>query len=177
MEPPSLKTVMGDMSAWPRPSTADVGLRVYAPTFEQLLTEAAVGMLDLIASPHGAQTAQQLQRHTSTWSIESLSDHGDRDMLLVTWLDEVLYRLEIHQEWLVDALIMVRETEDARPTIEVQVSWVDSDRIERELEIKAVTTHELNVSVVGNGETMHSPWANVPSMTGPGWSADVLFDI
>lgn len=168
---------MGDMSAWPRPSTADVGLRVYAPTFERLLTEAAVGMLDLIASPHGAQAAQQLQRHTATWSIESPSDHGDRDMLLVTWLDEVLYRLEIHQQWLVDAMIMVRETEGAPPSLEVQVSWVNGDDIERELEIKAVTSHELHVAFVGENETKHSPWTTVPSMTGPGWSADVLFDI
>ena len=168
---------MGDMSAWPRPSTADVGLRVYAPTFERLLTEAAVGMLDLIASPHGAHAAQQLQRHTATWSIESPSDHGDRDMLLVTWLDEVLYRLEIHQQWLVDAMIMVRETEGAPPSLEVQVSWVNGDDIERELEIKAVTSHELHVAFVGENETKHSPWTTVPSMTGPGWSADVLFDI
>jgi len=177
MEPPSLKAVMDAMSAWPRPSTADVGLRVYAPTFERLLTEAAIGMLDLIASPQGVQTAQQLQRHTATWAIESPSDYGDRDMLLVTWLDEVLYRLEIHHQWLVDALIMVRETGNKPPSIEVQVSWVDGDNIERELEIKAVTTHELSVAFVEAGETMHSPWATVPSMSGPGWSADVLFDI
>ena len=168
---------MGDMSAWPRPSTADVGLRVYAPTFERLLTEAALGMLDLIASPHGAQTAQQLQRHTAMWSIESVSDHGDRDLLLVTWLDEVLYRLEIHQQWLVDAMIMVRETEGTPPRLEVQVFWVNGDDIERELEIKAVTSHELHVAFVGEDETMHSPWPTVPPMSGPGWSADVLFDI
>jgi len=168
---------MGDMSAWSRPSTADVGLRVYAPTFERLLTEAAIGMLDLISSPNGARSAQQLQRHTATWSVESPSGPGDRDMLIVTWLDEVLYRLEIHQQWLVDALIMVRETADKPLSIDVQVSWVDGDSIERELEIKAVTTHELNVTFVGADETVGSPWPTVPSMSGPGWSADVLFDI
>ena len=30
--------------------------------------------------------------------------------------------------------------------------------IQREIEIKAVTTHELNVAEVKHGETIHSKW-------------------
>jgi len=168
---------MAAMSAWPRPSTADVGLRVYASSFERLLTEAAIGMLDLISSPSGAQQTHELQRHSATWSIESPSGVDDRDMLLVTWLDEVLYRLEIHQEWLVEAMVMVRGSSGEPPRLEAQVSWVYGDDIERELEIKAVTTHDLAVEFVKAGKTAASPWPSVPSMEGPGWSADVLFDI
>jgi SHS2 domain-containing protein len=49
--------------------------------------------------------------------------------------------------------------------------------IEREIEIKAVTTHGLVVSEVKDGETVVSSWEDVPEFTGPGWYADVVFDI
>ena len=58
-----------------------------------------------------------------------------------------------------------------------QVSHVACDEVETEIEIKAVTTHELKFSKVNSGETINSDWEIVPSFEGPGWYADVVFDI
>ena len=164
------------MSFWPRPSTADIGLRVYAPTYGRLLADAALGMLDIVASPAGTRLALAGIRHTSTWTIDRAPGSNDDGLLLVSWLDEVLYNLEVHGRWLVDAQFLIT-TGDEHRRLEAQVSWVDGQQIEREVEIKAVTTHELAVVNLMAGEEMSSPWPDVPSMSGPGWAADVLFDI
>lgn len=164
------------MSAWPRPSTADIGLRVYAPTFEGLLVDGATGMLNILVSPKGARQLGTLVRHTSLWNIENAPGNHDDGLLMVAWLDEVLYHLEVHDRWLVDAQIRTSKHHKQR-RLEAHVSWVDAQTIEREIEIKAVTTHELAVINLEPGQVMESPWPDVPSMDGPGWAADVLFDI
>ena len=57
------------------------------------------------------------------------------------------------------------------------VSWVNADDVEQEVEIKAVTTHELQIFEIGVGKTAVSKWEEVPNFDGPGWVADVVFDI
>ena len=164
------------MSFWPRPSTADIGLRVYAPDYERLLLDAALGMLSIIASPQGQIEAEHQVRHTSTWTVDHAPGSHDDALLFVSWLDEVLYHLEVHERWLVDAQFMITLEGKSR-RLHAHVAWVEGQHVEREIEIKAVTTHELSVSMVEAGQEITSPWADVPSMSGPGWSADVLFDI
>ena len=58
-----------------------------------------------------------------------------------------------------------------------QVSYVKSDMIEREIEIKAVTSHGLQFKEVQTGEVIASDDIDIPTFEGPGWHADVLFDI
>ena len=58
-----------------------------------------------------------------------------------------------------------------------QVLYINSNEIEKEVEIKAVTRQDLIVKEVTAGETVPSQWEEVPSFEGPGWYADVVFDI
>ena len=49
--------------------------------------------------------------------------------------------------------------------------------LEREIEIKAVTSHELQFTELSNDEEVLSQWEQVPDFQGPGWFCDVVFDI
>ena len=97
---------------------------------------------------------------------------GDVEILVVKWLDEVLYRAEVHNEYLVDCQPMIRDG-----IIESQVSFVSKDDVNYEIEIKAVTTHEFAFRYVSDTETVSSEWEEIPSFNGPGWIGDVVFDI
>ena len=87
-----------------------------------------------------------------------------------------LYRAEVLGQWYVDGQVHVLNQADGLTAV-AQVSFVDAAVVEREIEIKAVTTHQLTVSEVEPGEVVQSPWEDVPSFDGPGWYADVVFDI
>ena len=134
------------MSAWPRPTTADIGLRAFAASPSRLISEATLGMQEILLSPNAQKSINQHVRHTSQWQISSPVTDGVKhwDLLLVQWLEEVLYRSEIHQQWLVDCQISAvwGETD---VMLSAQVSWVDSDRVEREIEIKAVTLSLIHI--------------------------------
>ena len=46
-----------------------------------------------------------------------------------------------------------------------------------EIEIKAVTSHEFSFREIATGEIISSEWPEIPTFEGPGWYADVVFDI
>jgi SHS2 domain-containing protein len=117
----------------------------------------------------GDQDVNSIQRKVARWEI---SHEGDFDIMIVKWLDEVLYRAEVHEEFLLECQPMIREG-----IIEAQVSYVSKDEVELEVEIKAVTTHEFAFREVNAEETIPSDWPEVPSFEGPGWYGDVVFDI
>ena len=164
------------MSSWLFPTTADVGMRVFASSLADLLQEAAYGMQTYLLSSESNQSVDALLRHTGEWRLRSQHQPREPAYLFLAWLDEVLYRAEVHQQWLVDAVIRVNEDEAGLEAV-IQASWVSAEDVEREIEIKAVTTHRLVVREVIKNETISSEWEDVPSFEGPGWYADVVFDI
>ncbi len=91
---------------------------------------------------------------------------------MVRWMEEVLYRCDGESQWLVDNSISIMDGE-----IAAQVSWVDSDMVEREIEVKAVTMHELLLREVGEGEVLAGVGDDIPSFEGPGWVAQVVLDV
>ena len=166
------------MSYWPRPTTADIGLRAFALNPQRLFTEATVGMQHILMSDEAIRNVDSHLRHSSQWQIVSEKFDGDADLglLLVQWLEEVLYRCEVKQQWLVDADFSIEDEEDV-VRLNANVSWTDAEKIEREIEIKAVTSHELQFKKISTGEELPSPWEQVPNFQGPGWFCDVVFDI
>lgn len=164
------------MSSWLWPTTADVGLRVFASSFDGLFVEAAHGVQNYLMSSESYEEAKSEVRHSGEWRVTSQHAPYDRSFLFIAWIEEVLYRNEVHQEWLVDSMVRVEETEHGLVLV-AHVQWINGNTIKREIEIKAVTTHELRVAEVRKGETIASQWQDVPSFDGPGWFADVVFDI
>ena len=108
--------------------------------------------------------------------MRSQYNANDRSFLYLAWLDEILYRAEVKNQWYVDAIVRIESDEEGLVAV-AQVTWLDADLVEREIEIKAVTTHQFVVAEVDQGETLFSPWDDVPDFEGPGWYADVVFDI
>jgi SHS2 domain-containing protein len=165
------------MSAWTRPTTADIGLRVFAPNINELFRETTTGMQNILLSAISRVNLNSHMRHSSQWNVsieKSVDNHNE--MLLVKWLEEVLFRAEIHDEFLTEVQIILTE-DDSFIFCNAQVDWVDVSLIEREIEIKAVTTHELKVEEVDKNVELNSIWEEVPNFIGPGWYCDIVFDI
>ena len=155
------------MSFWIRPTTADIGIRAFGRNQNDLLREMTLGMQSILLDDDS--DLNSLTRKAARWEV---MHDGDVEILVVKWLDEVLYRAEVNNEYLVDCQPMIRDG-----IIESQVSFVSKDDVNYEIEIKAVTTHEFAFRHVSDGETVSSEWEEIPSFNGPGWIGDVVFDI
>jgi len=156
------------MSRWVFPTTADVGMVCFAPSFSRLMEESAMGLQEILLSDEATQNIHSYVRQTSQWSVEATP--GREDLTLVRWLEEVLYQCEIERRFVVDSQIRIDSE------LQAQVSWVDADLVEREIEVKAVTRHDLDCRFVGEGEIV--PGGNgIPEFEGPGWTCRVIFDI
>ena len=155
------------MSFWIRPTTADIGIRAFGRNQNDLLREMTLGMQSILLDDDN--DLNSLTRKAARWEV---MHDGDVEILVVKWLDEVLYRAEVNNEYLVDCQPMIRDG-----IIESQVSFVSKDDVNYEIEIKAVTTHEFAFRHVSDGETVSSEWEEIPSFNGPGWIGDVVFDI
>jgi SHS2 domain-containing protein len=74
------------MSPWRElDHTADWALQIWAPSLEQLFTDAARGMFQLVGTEAGEGPARRL-----TVRVEA----PDYEALLVAWLQELLYQAE-----------------------------------------------------------------------------------
>ena len=60
--------------------------------------------------------------------------------------------------------------------LRAQVLWVETRDVELEIEVKAITLHDLVVKEVALGEVVEGV-EGVPSFEGPGWMAQVVLDI
>ena len=157
------------MSWWILPTTADIGLRAFAATPQGVFEEATLGMQSILLSEYGAKELPGLVRQTGQWRVER---EGDMDNTLVKWLEEVLYQAEVEGRWLVDLQVLLGDD-----SLEAQVSYVVADDVEREVEIKAVTRHELIFHEVPPGVEFPGAEPDIPTFEGPGWVAQVIFDI
>ncbi|MDE0953881.1 MAG: archease, partial [Candidatus Poseidoniales archaeon] len=109
-------------------------------------------------------------RSTAVWLVAL--QNKDLERGLVKFLEEVLYRGSIENEWLVDLVVKVDDI-----SISAHVSWVNSELVEREIEIKAITLHELVMREINNKEVIIGLEPNIPTFEGPGWMAQVVLDI
>ncbi|MCH2647661.1 MAG: archease [Candidatus Poseidoniaceae archaeon] len=155
------------MSYWVRPTTADIGIRAFGKNANDLVKEMTIGMQSILLAEN--QDLNSITRKTARWEVVH---DGDLEILVVKWLDEVLYRCEVYDEFLLECQPMIKDD-----MIEAQVSFVSKDDVDFEIEIKAVTTHEFAFREVEKDETIPSEWEEVPSFDGPGWYGDVVFDI
>ena len=158
------------MSWWILPTTADIGIRAFSSSPERAIAEATMGMQSIQMSELGTASANSLPRNTGTWVVSMGGDDIQRGM--VRWMEKVLYRCDGESQWLVDNSISITDGE-----IAAQVSWVDSDLVEREIEVKAVTMHELLLREVVEGEVLAGVGNDIPSFEGPGWVAQVVLDV
>jgi len=157
------------MSSWIFPTTADVGIRSFSRTLPGAIEEITMGIQEyqLLSSNNDLNS---YVRKTGTWGIPLIE--GDIERGLVRWLEEVLYRGYGEGQWLVDVSISV-----SNDYISGQISWIDSDLVEREIEVKAITMHELVLREIKEGSTETGIFPEVPDFEGPGWMSQIILDI
>ena len=68
------------------PHTADIAIRAYGEDLDELFINAAFGMFDIIADLEGI---------TASVHIDVNIEAPNREELLVSWLDELLYNYYI----------------------------------------------------------------------------------
>ena len=151
------------------PTTADIGFRVFSDSPTGILRESALALQGIQLSDRGMEYLDGHIRHVAEWSIPFGS--SDIERTLVRWLEEVLFNSYVEDKWLVESEFSLDEE-----YLRAQVLWVDSRDVELEIEVKAVTLHDLIVRQVGVGEMVDGV-EGVPSFEGPGWMAQVVLDI
>ena len=120
------------------PHTADLGLRVRADDFPELLCEAARGLFSAMVA--NLDTVRLVEQRT--YRI----DGDERDLLLFDWLNELLDGVHRNRTLLNRFHVKVDETGlDAR----CQGEPLDMDRHTLDHDIKAITYHGLQVAQEG----------------------------
>ena len=157
------------MSWWVMPTTADIGFRAFSDSQTGILRESALALQGIQLSDRGVEYLDGHIRHVAEWSMPFGS--SDIERTLVRWLEEVLFNSYVEDKWLVESEFSLEEE-----YLRAQVLWVDSRDVELEIEVKAVTLHDLVVRQVGAGEVIDGV-EGVPSFEGPGWMAQVVLDI
>ena len=118
-------------------------------TLEDLFAEAARALVSIILDPRSIR---------ATESISIAAGGGDRESLLVNWLNEVLYDVDGRRMAL--GTFQVSRMDEARVECVASGEPRDRERHPSRLVVKAVTYHQLKVA-----------------QTADGWIAEVFVDI
>ena len=114
--------------------TADIGVRLWAPTAEEVFEQAALALFSLVCDPLQIDDLQ---------SVNVELEAESRDLLLAAWLNELLYIFEARGLVLTqfDILELGEQTLRARVT----GGPMDPDRHIVCGGVKAATLHELSL--------------------------------
>lgn len=129
--------------------TADAGIRAFGCDLKELFENAGLGMFSLVTDLGSVEVKW-------TESVE-LSADGLED-LLVEWLSELLYRLDV-QRMLIKSF-EISEIDERHLKAKVGGEEIDEGKHELGMDIKAVTYHMLKVE-----------------KTDDTWEAQVIFDV
>ncbi len=129
--------------------TADIWIRVSGRDAVELFANAAFAFFDIVADLSSVGEAE---------SSAVRAEAADRELLLVAWLDELLFRFET------DRMIFKRfeivELDDRHIAAKAYGQRYDRSRHRLKVEVKAVTYHQLAIRKVDDH-----------------WEASVIFDI
>lgn len=115
--------------------TADIGMRVSAPSVEALFEEAGLALCEIM----GGRTS----RGDATIIVQAAGI--DRDDLLVRWLQEILYQVEVKGFRVTG--IGLRDLTDTTVTGELRGAFTGTPL---QAEVKAVTYHNLRIVSLDN---------------------------
>jgi SHS2 domain-containing protein len=116
--------------------TADVGLRIRAPSLDSLFADAALGLFSLIVSNiDQVKLRDQIQ-------ITLPCRDNEYDYLLFDWLNELLYTFDSRQ------IVLAKFDVHVAPAQLHATAWgepLDPKQHRLDHEVKAITYHELKV--------------------------------
>lgn len=129
--------------------TADIGIKASGKSLAETFTNTARGMFSLVVNPKSVASLQE---------EELAVEAEDTEALLVEWLNELLYRLEVDQ--FLGRDFYIDEITGTNLHARVKGERIDPQKHRIKLQIKACTYHQLKVAK-DNGY----------------WTAQVIFDI
>ena len=129
--------------------TADTGIIAYGTDMREAFANAAYGMFSLMTD------LRQVKEETSRY-VEA--EAGDRESLVVSWLNELLYLFDV--ERIIFKRFDVLEVTNTRLRADAYGEKVDASRHELRGGVKAATYHMLKVADRGDR-----------------WSIRVIFDV
>ena len=115
--------------------TADIGVVAYGTDMREAFANAAYGMFSLMAD------LKQVREETSRY-IEA--EAGDRESLVVSWLNELLYMFDV--ERIIFKRFDILELTSTRLKADAYGEKADASRHELRGGVKAATYHMLKVS-------------------------------
>lgn len=118
--------------------TADVGLRVWAPTLRCLFEAAGRGLVGMLFDAGAARADREMP-------IEASGE--DPEEMLVGWLSEILLAFEVDR--FVPARVEVTSMGDSVVAGQLLGEDFDRDRHKVKCGIKAVTYHDLEIAQCG----------------------------
>ncbi|MCH8295050.1 archease [Candidatus Poribacteria bacterium] len=130
--------------------TADLGMRAYGKTLKELFTNAAQGMLEVMAATKTIYEVQQIRINVEAESLEDL---------MVTWLDELIFKYEVEE--VLFRRVKIQQINEKELSA---IAYGESPDLTKHVvytEIKSVTYHQLVVEQKPNGD----------------WFAQVIFDL
>jgi SHS2 domain-containing protein len=113
--------------------TADVGIRAYGASLEELYASAAAGMFSLIAD---------LRKVRAVGEVEVRASADDPEALMVRWLSELLFLHDTQRLLLKDFDVHLN---GLSLRAHARGEAIDKARHELKLNIKAVTYHRLRI--------------------------------
>ena len=113
--------------------TADVGIRAYGASLEELFANAAAGMFSLITD---------LERVRPKGEVEVRVKGGDLGELIVNWLQELLFLHETQRLLLCEFAVTL---DGLSLSARARGEKIDKRHHELKLAVKAVTYHNLKI--------------------------------
>jgi SHS2 domain-containing protein len=129
--------------------TADIGIAAFGKDLPEAFANAAYAMFDILTDVSKVDGKNSFELQVSARNQEEL---------LVTWLDELLFRYET--ERIVCDRFVINSLDDNNLSATIFYEKIDLKKHEIKTEIKNVTYHQLKIEKTHNG-----------------WSAQVIFDL
>lgn len=130
--------------------TADIGIRAFGRSREELFSHMAEGMFSLVVPPEEVKPRR---------SVPIKAQANDWDLLLVAWLKELLYLFDTQH--FLGREFQIQHLESTQIEAEVSGEPLDLSRHSVDKEVKAVTYCDLKMTQGPDGT----------------WMAQVIFDI
>ncbi len=115
--------------------TADIGLVARGRTLAEVFANAASGLVDLTVDPEGLREQARMQVTVAA---------GEREALLVAWLNELLYLLDTQR--FLPRRSRISELTDTHLAAELVGDTIDPGRHAVRRMIKAATYHGLSLN-------------------------------
>jgi len=141
--------------------TADVGIIARADSLEGLFSLCCSGLVEVIAGRPMEQLIAELERSGLNRRHLELEMNGqDLENLLITFLTEILYRLEAENLIVISSLLDMKMGEK-KLSVSFESVEYDPEVLGYFREVKAVTYHQLSIVNCDDGT----------------WAARVFFDL